>query len=202
MQDTVMNITLVYESHEQQNATALLLVDAGFTINQAFPLSSQWVHTSQQQPPDMLVIVVTRPNSDVLQQLKNLREQPVCPVIVIAYRAEADVTRSTILAGADTCITGRISADRIQSFIEVACIRFELTQGMQKTIHDLKEQIESLESRLNERRDIDRAKGLLMSLHKMSEDDAFNAMRRMAMDTGNKLGDIARNLISMSKVLN
>ena len=197
-----MNITLVYESHEQQNATALLLVDAGFTVNQAFPLASQWVHTTRQQPPDMLVLVVTRPNNDLFQQLKILRERPVCPVIVIAYLAEADVTRSTMLAGADTCITGRISADRIQSFIEVACIRFELTQSMQKNIDELKEQVESLESRLNDRRDIDRAKGLLMSTYKMNETDAYNAMRHMAMDSGNKLGEVARNLISMAKVLN
>lgn len=197
-----MNITLVYESHEQQNATALLLVDAGFTVNQAFPLTSQWVLTTQQQPPDMLVLVVTRPNTDLLQQLKNLHQNPVCPVIVIAYRAEADVTRATILAGADTCITGRISADRIQSFIEVACIRFELTQAMQKTITELTEQVESLESRLSDRRDIDRAKGLLMTTYKMSETDAYNAMRNMAMDSGNKLGEVARNLISMAKVLN
>jgi response regulator NasT len=197
-----MNITLVYENHEQQNATALLLLDAGYTVNQAFPLSSQWVYTTQQQLPDMLVIVVNKPGLDVLQQLKNLRERPVCPVIVIAYAAEADITRATILAGADTCITGRVSADRIQSFIEVACIRFELTEGMQKTIMEQKEQIEALELRLNDRRDIDRAKGLLMSSYNMTETDAYNAMRNMAMDSGNKLGEVARNLISMAKVLN
>ena len=197
-----MNITLVYENPEQQNTTAMLLLDAGFMVTQAFSLRTNWVHTTQQQAPDMLVIAVTNPHDDVLQQLKIFHQQPVCPVIVIAYTAEASIARATILAGADTCITGAVSADRIQSFIEVACIRFELTQGMQKTIRDLKEQIESLEARLNDRRDIDRAKGLLMSSYKMSEDDAFNAMRRIAMDTGNKLGDIARNLISMSNVLN
>lgn len=197
-----MNITLVYESTEYQNATAMLLDDAGFTVNQALPLHSPWFQTAKMQPPDILVIAVTRPDQDLLQQLGILKKEALCPVIVLSPHAKADITRETILAGADTCITGKISADRIQSFIEVACIRFEMTRNLIDEINDLKEQIESLESRLSDRRDIDRAKGLLMKSYKMTEEDAYTALRRMAMDSGNKLGEVARNLISMTKVLN
>ena len=197
-----MNITLIYENHAQQNATALLLLDAGFTVNQTFPLHALWVDTIRQQPPDMLVIIANSPYVDLTQRLKILSRHPLCPVIVIADTADASVTREIMLAGADTCITGRLAADRIQSFIEVACIRFELTQGMHKTIAELQEQIAALESRVNDGRDIDRAKGLLMHSYNMNETDASNAIRNMAMDSGSKLSEVARNLISMAKVLN
>jgi len=199
---TGMNITLVYESTEYQNATAMLLDDAGFTVNQALPLYSPWLQTSKMQPPDILVISVTRPDQDLLQQLSILKQSALCPVIVLSPDAKADITRETILAGADTCITGKISADRIQSFIEVACIRFEMTRNLYNEINELKEQIESLENQLSDRRDIDRAKGLLMKSYKMTEEAAYSALRHMAMDSGNKLGEVARNLISMSKLLN
>lgn len=197
-----MNITLIYENHAQQNATALLLLDAGFTVNQTFPLHALWVDTTRQQPPDMLVIIGNEPYVDITQRLKILSQHPVCPVIVIANTADTSITREIMLAGADTCITGRLSADRIQSFIEVACIRFELTQGMHKTIVELQEKIAALECRVNDRCDIDRAKGLLMHSYNMNEIEANNAIRYMAMDSGSKLGEVARNLISMAKVLN
>lgn len=200
--DSSMNIMLVYEHQHYQNTTALLLVDAGYTVYQALPLTSPWLQSVRNNKPDLLVISVAQPHHELLQQLAQWREAPPCPVIVLAHDAPASITRKTLLAGADTCITGRISADRMQSFIEVACIRYEMTRSLLNEIQELKQQIDSLEARLSDRRDIDRAKHLLMTSYKMTEEAAHTAMRRMAMDSGNKLGDVARNLISMSKVLN
>ena len=197
-----MNISLVYESNEQQNATAMLLADAGFIVNQTFPLASQWAYNTRQQPPAILVIVVTIPEPNLLQQLKILGEQPKCPVIVITSLIETDQMRAIMLAGANSCINMKALNHQIQGVIEAATIHYEIMEALHKTILDLNEQIESLESRLQDRRDIDHAKGLLMTTYKMNETDAYNAMRNMAMDSGNMLGEVARNLISMSKVLN
>ena len=197
-----MNIALVYDNLEHQNMTAMLLDDAGYNVYQAFSILSPWLHAIEKDRPDILVISITSPNKELLQQLAKFKEQPICPVIVLAHEAGVDVTKNTMLAGADTCITGKIAADRIQSFVEVASIRFQMTQKLFNEIDELKEHIESLENRLSDRRDIDRAKGLLMKSYKMTEEAAYTALRRMAMDSGNRLGEVARNLISMSKVLN
>lgn len=196
-----MNIALVYDNLEHQNTTAMLLDDAGYNVNQAFSMDSPWLYSIKNDPPDILVICVTTPDQDLLQQLENFRHTTICPVVVLALEARVDITEKTMLAGADSCITGKIAPERMQSFIEVTRTRYRINQELLQQIHEMKQEIESLESRLSDRRDIDRAKGLLMKSYKMTEDDAYNAMRRMAMDTGNKLGEVARNLISMSKVL-
>lgn len=196
-----MNIALVYDNLDHQNTTAMLLDDAGYNVNLAFYIESPWLQAIKKDKPDILVISVTTPGDELLQQLSNFKYQAICPVVVLAHEARVDITEKTMLAGADSCITGKIAPERMQSFIEVTRTRYKINLQMLDEISQLKKEIESLESRLNDRRDIDQAKGLLMNAYKMTEDDAYNALRRMAMDTGNKLSEVARNLISMSNVL-
>lgn len=198
----MMNIALVYDNLEHQNTTAILLDDAGYLVNQAFSIDSPWLQNIKKDCPDILVISTTIVEKELLQQLGNFKENPICPVVVLAHKNTIDIVEDVILSGADSCITGKITADRIQTIIEATKTRYKLSLALHAEIKELKHDVESLENRLSDRRDIDRAKGLLMKSYKMNEDDAYNAMRRMAMDTGNKLGEVARNLISMSKVLN
>lgn len=197
-----MNIALIYDNIKYQNETAMLLDDAGYTVNLTFSTESPWFAAIKNDKPDILVVSVAEPYEELLQQLHQLSELVICPVIVLANESDSDVTESVIMAGADSCITGAVAVDRLQSILNVNLYRFKVTCERLNEIQELKNNIESLEARLNDRKDIERAKGLLMNSYRMNENDAYNAMRRMAMDTGSKLGEVARNLISMSKVLN
>jgi len=198
----MMNIALIYDNLKYQNETAILLDEAGFTVNLTFSTDSPWFDAIRENKPKVLVISVSTPNKEILQQLNNFKQQAICPVIVLANEADISITEQVIFAGADSCVTGAITAKRLESLLEINLARFKVTKGQLKEILELHKNIESLEVRLNDRKDIERAKGLLMSSYSMNEKDAYNALRSMAMDTGNKLGEVARNLISMSKVLN
>jgi len=197
-----MNIALVYDNVKYQNETAILLDDAGYTVNFTYSTDSPWFDAIRKNKPDVLVISVSSPSDQLLQQLNNFKKQAICPVVVLANESDNEIIEKVILAGADTCITGDITTERLRSLLQINLARFKVTRGQLKEIQALNKNIESLEARLNDRKDIERAKGLLMSSYSMNENDAYNALRSMAMDTGNKLGEVARNLISMSKVLN
>jgi len=198
----MMNIALIYDNLKYQNESAILLDSAGFTVNLTFSTQSPWFDAIKKNKPAILVISVSIPDKELLEQLNNFKNQVICPVIVLANEADISITEKVILAGADSCVTGDISAERLKSLVQINLARFKVTRGQLKEIQALNKSIESLESRLNDRKDIERAKGLLMTSYSMNENDAYNALRTMAMDTGNKLGEVARNLISMSKVLN
>ena len=197
-----MNIALIYDQLKTQNETAMLLDDAGFTVSLTFSTESPWFTAIKQDKPDVIVISVSTPDDDLLQQLNHFKEQVICPVIVLANESDIEIIEKVVLAGADSCVTGDVSTERLQSLVQINLARFKVTKGQVRKIQELNKNIESLESRLSDRKDIERAKGLLMTTYSMNENDAYNAMRSMAMDTGNKLGEVARNLISMSKVLN
>ena len=196
-----MKTALIYDNVKYQNDTAMLLDDAGFTVNLSFSIDSPWFDVMKTDKPDILFISISVPNEKILQQLKMFHELVICPIVVLAYSADDSVIESVIFAGADSCVVGNISVERVTSLLQINLARFKVTRNRLEEIKELNKNIESLEARLNDRKDIERAKGMLMSSYKMDENDAYNAMRRMAMDTGNKLGEVARNLISMSKVL-
>jgi len=197
-----MNIALVYSSTDQQNQTAIQLDEVGYTVNKAFSLLSSWFHSVSHEETDLLVFSIDRPNESFLNKLNLLQKKTSFPIVVFSHDASHDVIEKTIMAGADSCVVGNLTSERILSIIEIAIARNKINLQLEKEVTDLKREIKSLESRLSDRQDIDRAKGLLMTSYKMNETDAYNALRNMAMDTGNKLGDVARNLISMSKILN
>jgi len=197
-----MKTALIYENVKYQNETAMLLDDAGFTVNLSFSIDSPWFEAMKTDKPDILVISIDVPDNKILQQLKVFHKLVICPVIVLAHDSSESIIETVIFAGADSCVVGDISVERMTSLIQINLARFKVTCGRIEEIKELGKNIESLEARLNDRKDIERAKGLLMTSYKMDEGDAYNAMRSMAMDTGNKLGEVARNIISMSKVLN
>jgi len=197
-----MKTALIYDNVKHQNETAMLLDDAGFTVSLSFSTDAPWFDAIKTDKPDILIISISLPDQKILQQLQVFHELVICPVVVLAHNADESIIETVIFAGADSCVTGDISIERITSLLQINLARFKVTRGRIEEIQALNKNIESLESRLNDRKYIERAKGLLMKSYKMNEDDAYNALRSMAMDTGNKLGEVARNLISMSKVLN
>lgn len=196
-----MKVALIYDNIKDQNETAMLLDDAGFTVNLSFPIESTWFDAMKIDKPDILIISITIPNKKILQQLRVFHDLVICPVIVLAHDSDESIIETVIFSGADSCVVGDISVDRVTSLLQINLARFKVTRGRIEEIKELSKNIELLEGRLNDRKDIERAKGLLMSSYKMTEDDAYSSLRSMAMDTGNKLGEVARNIISMSKVL-
>ncbi len=68
-------------------------------------------------------------------------------------------------------------------------------------IKPLISQIRQAESKLSERKVVERAKGLLMQLRSMSESEAYHAMRKMAMDRNIRIIDVAYKLLAMNELL-
>jgi response regulator NasT len=87
-----------------------------------------------------------------------------------------------------------LDAGRVNSIVEVACARFEEFQR-------LKLELAEANLKLSERKLVERAKGLLMQSRGISEDDAYHALRRLAMSKNQRLGDIAQQVIATAELL-
>ena len=83
---------------------------------------------------------------------------------------------------------------RLAAVLEVAQARFEADQ-------ELKNQVRIVEDKLNERKIVERAKGILMQLRGMNESEAYHAMRRMAMDRNIRIVEVAEKLLAMNDLL-
>jgi response regulator NasT len=99
-----------------------------------------------------------------------------------------------VRAGVSAYVVDGLDAARVKSIVEVAVARFGEYQRLREELVDANQKLE-------ERKLVERAKGILMKARGMDEDEAFQALRRMAMDRGKRLGEIAQQLIDMADFL-
>lgn len=108
-----------------------------------------------------------------------------CPTGKIAQLIQANVSFLSIDASQKTSI------DR---HIDIAITRFML-------VHDLKNALEEARTQLEDRKQIDRAKAILIKTRNFSEDEAYHTLRKLAMGRNITLGEMARNVIAMADLL-
>jgi two-component system, response regulator / RNA-binding antiterminator len=96
--------------------------------------------------------------------------------------------------GAAGYVVGETDAQRINAILLVASIRFEQQRA-------LRDDLARTRQALADRKIIDRAKGVLMEQRKLSEDEAYHFMRRMAMNRGKRLSEVAQAILNAPEAL-
>jgi response regulator NasT len=102
--------------------------------------------------------------------------------------------KAAIAAGVTAYVVAGLASDRVKPVLDVAMARFQHEEDMRRELADAR-------TELSDRKLIDRAKGLLISRHGLSEEDAYARLRKTAMDKGMKLVDVAQRLIDVSDLL-
>ena len=78
---------------------------------------------------------------------------------------------------------------------------FAMVQEQSRRLQSMADELEAVRTSLNERKLVERAKGLLMAHRHMSEDEAYKALRQMAMNQGRRLVEVANNVLALAEVL-
>ncbi|MBA4284611.1 MAG: hypothetical protein C0434_03655 [Xanthomonadaceae bacterium] len=144
--------------------------------------------------PDIVLIDVDNPSRDTLESLGQISRDRPRPIVLFAQQSDPDTIRRAMAAGVSAYVVDGMSPARLAPVIEVAIARFRDYQS-------LREELNSTKLKLADRRDVERAKGLLMKRKGLDENAAYEALRRMAMDRNIKLGEIARSLIAAADLL-
>ena len=117
-----------------------------------------------------------------------------CPVAIWVERADRATLQAAIEANIGALVVETPQAVRVKPIAELATLRF--TQ-----IETLRAELEAAQQRLAERKIIDRAKGILMEIRKISEEDAYSLLRRTAMNENKRIVDVARSIITAAELL-
>jgi response regulator NasT len=144
--------------------------------------------------PDLVIIDMDSPDRDTLEHLGTLNRNNPKPVLMFADASDRDTMRAAIRAGVSAYVVDGFSPGRLRSVMELAIARFEDYQGLRGELEDAR-------AKLADRRDVEKAKGLLMQRRRLTEDEAHRALRKMAMDRNLTFGDAARALISALELL-
>ena len=144
--------------------------------------------------PDMVIIACESPDRDMLEALQVANEQVPRPVVMFVDRSDDNATAKALEAGVAAYIVDGYNPKRMSSILTVAAQRFALTQGLRKDLDKAKADLAA-------RKTIDRAKGVLMASRNLSEDDAYKALRKHAMDTGRPIHAVAADILAVSGLL-
>ena len=144
--------------------------------------------------PDMIIIDMQSPDRDTLESMHRInREQPK-PIVMFAEKSDKVTIAEAVRAGVSAYVVDGLNANRIQPIMEVAIARFQEFQS-------LKGELAKSKSDLADRKLIDKAKGIIMAQRKCTEDEAYKALRKLAMDRNEKLVDVAKSVIEVAKLL-
>ncbi|MDO8844937.1 MAG: ANTAR domain-containing protein [Methylicorpusculum sp.] len=144
--------------------------------------------------PDIVVLNVFTPTQAVLKAILTINQSHSVPVIIFAEDQDTETINQVIKAGVSAYIVDGLDTKRIKTIIDIAIARFKEQQA-------LKDELKKTKSQLEERKLIDRAKGLLMKSQGYNEDEAYHALRKLAMDRNIAIGEMAKNVISMADLL-
>ncbi len=179
---------------ERQLALERGLVDSGYALVDKLTDASLLLQRVRFHQPDILVVGIDAPVAVVLEQLRLIHDTCPVPVVMFAEKEAPKLIKTIVKAGVNGFVVNDIQAHRIRPIIDIATARFQEAQ-------DLRRELEATKTQLEGRKLIDRAKGLLMSHRDLSEDEAYRALRKMAMDKGKPLADVAETLIDVLTLL-
>ena len=144
--------------------------------------------------PDVVLIDLESPDRDVLDALTIAATPADRPVAMFVDRSDDAMMRAAIEAGVSAYVVGGLSRERIKPVLTAAIARFHV-------VARLRSELAATKAALEERKVVDRAKGMVMKAKGIGEDEAYALLRRTAMDRGLKLVDVAAALITAAELL-
>ena len=144
--------------------------------------------------PDVIIIDTESPSRDSLESLAFVSRDRPHPIVMFSGDRSSETIREAIRAGISAYVVDGLSEERLQPILQVAVARFAAEQSLKQELADAKTQ-------LTDRKNVERAKGILMKQRALTEEDAFQILRRFAMDRGIKMADAAARVIDMSSMM-
>jgi response regulator NasT len=189
-----MRVLVVDESDERAALLREALTAAGHEVAASLSSSLELLRAVETLRPDVIVIDTESPTRDVLEHVVIVSQSSPRPIVMFASDSGGEAIRDAVRAGVSAYVVDGLDSSRVNSIVEVACARFEEFQR-------LKIELAEANLKLSERKLVERAKGLLMQSRGLSEDDAYHALRKLAMARKQRLGNVAQQLIDSAGLL-
>ena len=164
---------------------------------------SEVVHISEMQSllariyaldPDIIVIDLENPSRDSLEQMFQMSRAVRRPIAMFVDQSDAASIQASVDAGVSAYIVDGLKKERIKPILDLCVSRFNAFTKLQNELDRTKHALE-------ERKVIDRAKGILMKVKGMTEEEAYVLMRSTAMREKKKIGEIAQSILTASELL-
>ena len=144
--------------------------------------------------PDIVIIDTNSPSRDTLENICVMTMHAPRPIVMFTHDDDKAKIKSATQAGVSAYVVGSIPNERLTPVIDAAVARFE-------EFKNLRSELQQAKTKLEERKVIEQAKGLLMKQRNLDEDEAYALLRSMAMKKNMKLVNLSEQLMDAAKML-
>ncbi|MQB39824.1 ANTAR domain-containing response regulator [Agrobacterium tumefaciens] len=150
--------------------------------------------TIETLQPDVIFIDLENPNRDMMEHLFQLTRTVGRPIAMFVDRSDTASIEAAVEAGVSAYVVDGLKKERVKPILDMAVSRFNAFSRLQRELADVK-------SALEERKVIERAKGILMKMRGLSEEEAFALLRQTAMNEKKKISEIAQSVVTAAGLL-
>jgi two-component system, response regulator PdtaR len=154
---------------------------------------AQAVDIIRELKPDVAILDIKMPNMDGIDAAKVVSLEGLAPVLLLTAYSQKDLVERAREAGVFAYLVKPFKEADLMPAIEIAMARF-------KEFMDLENEVTSLEEKLETRKAVDRAKGILMDMYGLKEQDAFRRIQVQSMNTRKSMREIAEAIIIANSV--
>ena len=170
------------------------LREAGYTdVVQVNEMQSLLARISSLDP-DIIVIDLENPSRDSLEQMFQVSRAVRRPMAMFVDQSDSSMIQASVDAGVSAYIVDGLKKERIKPILDLCVSRFNAFAKLQ-------DELDRTRNALEERKVIDRAKGILMKLKGLTEEEAYVLLRSTAMREKKKIGEIAQSILTASELL-
>jgi two-component system, response regulator / RNA-binding antiterminator len=144
--------------------------------------------------PDVIVIDLENPSRDILEQMFQVSRAVRRPIAMFVDQSDAASIQASVDAGVSAYIVDGLKKERLKPILDLCISRFNAFAKLQ-------DELDRAKSALEDRKVIERAKGILMKLKNLTEDEAYVLLRSTAMREKKKIGEIAQSILTASELL-
>lgn len=188
----MLNLLLIEDNHADSMLENALKTER-FTIFKTY-YSASFIKFVLETRPDLIVINIDIPPNKLLSDLQVLNQKFPLPVVLFTQDNSHETLQKSMKAEISAFVVNGLDHQRIINIIQVAEARFRQQQVLKTALEDALTQLE-------DRKQIDRAKAILIKTQNYTEDMAYHTLRKLAMDRNITLGEMAKNVIAMAELL-
>ncbi len=192
--NSTLKIAIVDESPIRAAILEDGLREAGFTQVERIAETHNLLARVYALDPDVILIDLESPSRDMLEQMFQMSRAVKRPIAMFVDQSDSASIQAAVDAGVSAYIVGGLRKERVTSILDLCISRFNAFARLQA-------ELDSAKGALEDRKVIDRAKGVLMKAKKLTEEEAYALLRKAAMNENKKIVEIAQSVLTAAELL-
>lgn len=189
-----LRVLLVDDAVERRTSVERSLAEVGCEVVGFASSADNLLLRVEQTNPDVVIMDLESPSRDTLDSLRTVQSSAPRPIVMFTQDDDGETIARATRAGVSAYVVDGISQKRVRAIVDAAIERFV-------QFSDLSRELAKTRAQLSERKAVDQAKGILMKQRGMSEDEAYRALRKLAMSSNKRIGEIAESVVAAAQLL-